>query len=143
MSDRVRVQAGDGGNLSVDSEATMRAPRLSRRRFLTATAGIGTALAVPALPAIADSGAAGGDMGMDMGPAGADMPDSTEVRPFTEGVPLTEPEVRRSVDGELRTTLKVQYAYQEIGGFQLYMRNYEGTIPGPTLRLRPGDKLKI
>src|SRR5690349_2999454 len=118
MSDRVRVQAGDGGNLSVDSEATMRAPRLSRRRFLTATAGIGTALAVPSLPAAADSGAAGGDMGMDMGPAGADMPDSTGVRsiPFTEGVPLTEPEVRRSVDGELRTTLKVQYAYQEIGG---------------------------
>ena len=123
----------------------MRAPRLSRRRFLTATAGIGTALAVPALPAIADSGAAGGDMGMDMGPAGPDMPDSTGVRsvPFTEGVPLTEPEVRRSADGELRTTLKVQYAYQEIGGFQLYMRNYEATIPGPTLRLRPGDKLKI
>src|SRR5262245_21103257 len=131
MSDRAHAEAADSGNAPADVEAAKRAPRLSRRRFLTATAGIGTALAVPALPAAADSGGASGGMGMDMEPAGADMPDSTGVRsvPFTEGVPLTEPEVRRSVDGELRTTLKVRYAYQEVGGFQLYMRNYEGTIP--------------
>ena len=32
--------------------------------------------------------------------------------PFTEGAPLSEPEVRRSVNGELRTTLRVQYAYK-------------------------------
>jgi FtsP/CotA-like multicopper oxidase with cupredoxin domain len=32
--------------------------------------------------------------------------------PFTEGAPLSQPEVRRSVNSELRTTLRVQYAYK-------------------------------
>jgi FtsP/CotA-like multicopper oxidase with cupredoxin domain len=63
--------------------------------------------------------------------------------PFNEGAPLDEPEVRRSVNGELRTTLRLQYAYKEVGGYRLYLRTYEGTIPGPTLRVRPGDVLRI
>ena len=56
---------------------------------------------------------------------------------------LVEPEVRRAVNGELRTTLRARYAYKEIGGHKLYMRTYEGTIPGPTLRCRSGDVLAI
>ena len=63
--------------------------------------------------------------------------------PYQKGAPLIEPEVRRSVNGELRTTLHVRYAYKEIGGYRLYLRSYEGTIPGPTLRVRPGDVLRI
>ena len=62
--------------------------------------------------------------------------------PFAAGAPLTEPEVRRSVNGELRTTLRLQYPYKEVGGHRLYLRTYEGTIPGPTLRVRPGDVLR-
>src|SRR5258708_22600025 len=54
-----------------------------------------------------------------------------------------EPDVRRSVSGELRTTIRVHYAYKEIGGYRLYLRSYEGTIPGPTLRVRAGDVLRI
>jgi FtsP/CotA-like multicopper oxidase with cupredoxin domain len=57
--------------------------------------------------------------------------------------PLIEPEVRRSVNGELRTSLKVQYAYRDIGGIRLYVRSYEGGSPGPTLRMKPGETLRI
>ena len=63
--------------------------------------------------------------------------------PAAEEPPLVEPEVRRAVNGELRTTLRARYAYKAIGGYRLHMRTYEGTIPGPTLRCRPGDVLRI
>jgi FtsP/CotA-like multicopper oxidase with cupredoxin domain len=56
---------------------------------------------------------------------------------------LIEPEERRSVDGVLSTTLDVDYAYRDVGGYRLFLRSYEGTSPGPTLRVNPGDKLKI
>ncbi len=57
--------------------------------------------------------------------------------------PLAEPEVRRSVNGELRTTLRAGYAWREIGGFSLFLRSYEGGSPGPTLCLKPGEVLRI
>jgi len=56
---------------------------------------------------------------------------------------LMQPEVRTARDGVLGTTLKVDYAYHDIGGYRLSMRSYEGGIPGPTLRARPGDTLRI
>lgn len=56
---------------------------------------------------------------------------------------LAEPEVRRSVDGVLETELHVRYAAKDVGGYRLYMRTYEGIIPGPTLRVQPGDTLRI
>jgi FtsP/CotA-like multicopper oxidase with cupredoxin domain len=37
----------------------------------------------------------------------------------------------------------MQYAYKDIGGYRLYVRTYEGTVPGPTLLLKPGDVLRI
>lgn len=57
--------------------------------------------------------------------------------------PLLEPEVRRSVNGVLDTTLRMAYAYRYIGGVRLYVRSYEGTSPGPTLRVKPGDTLRL
>ncbi|MDP1748582.1 MAG: multicopper oxidase domain-containing protein, partial [Reyranella sp.] len=59
------------------------------------------------------------------------------------GQPLVEPEVRWSANGELRTTLRAGYAYRDIGGFRLYVRSYEGGSPGPTLRMKPGEVLRI
>jgi FtsP/CotA-like multicopper oxidase with cupredoxin domain len=56
---------------------------------------------------------------------------------------LVEPEVRRAENGVLETQLDVRYAYSQTGGYNLYMRSYEEVIPGPTLRLQPGDTLKI
>ena len=57
--------------------------------------------------------------------------------------PLLEPEIRRSVNGELSTTLRAAYAYRDVGGFRLYVRSYEGGSPGPTLRMKPGETLKV
>src|SRR5262245_199435 len=50
--------------------------------------------------------------------------------------PLLEPEVRRSANGVLSTSLRCGYAYRDIGGMHLYLRCYEGG-PGPTLRMKP------
>ena len=57
--------------------------------------------------------------------------------------PLVEPEMRRSVNGVLSTTLRVAYAYRSIGGVKLYVRSYEGGSPGPTCGVQPGDTLRI
>ena len=56
--------------------------------------------------------------------------------------PLVEPEVRRSANGVLSTSLRCAYAYRDIGGMRLYLRAYEGGL-GPTLRMKPGETLKI
>jgi FtsP/CotA-like multicopper oxidase with cupredoxin domain len=65
------------------------------------------------------------------------------ARISSESAPLIEPEVRRSSGGQLATTLRVRYAYQDIGGYRLHLRSYDGMTPGPTLRARPGDLLRI
>ena len=57
--------------------------------------------------------------------------------------PLVEPEVRRSAGGVLQTSIIMRYAYRDVGGFRLFVRTYEGGSPGPTLRLKPGDTLKL
>jgi FtsP/CotA-like multicopper oxidase with cupredoxin domain len=120
---------------------------VSRRRFFATGATVGASLAVPGFfdAAIRSAGAAEGGHATDNALAHHADSDTIGVRrvPFTGGEPLTEPEVRRSVNGELRTTLRLQYAYKEVGGYRLYLRTYEGTIPGPTLRVRPGDVLRI
>jgi FtsP/CotA-like multicopper oxidase with cupredoxin domain len=56
---------------------------------------------------------------------------------------FAEPEVWRSANGELQGDLRLAYAFQEIGGYTLSLRNYNGSIPGPTLRLEPGDRLAL
>src|SRR6185369_1811569 len=109
---------------------------LSRRRFLL-KGSAAAALLAPALAGLAIShGRAAGGMGMAGGR-------SVPRAPFAAGTPLLEPEVRRSANGELRSVLRVGYAYKEIGGYRLSLRTYEGTVPGPTLRARPGDVLRL
>ena len=112
---------------------------LSRRGFLW-TGGAATAFLAPALAglAVAQNKNDGGSMDMQ-GHTGRGVPRA----PYDKNAPLIEPEVRRSANGELRTTLHVGYAYKDIGGYRLSLRSYEGTIPGPTLRVKPGDVLRI
>jgi FtsP/CotA-like multicopper oxidase with cupredoxin domain len=99
--------------------------------------GVRTALLLPNLPGSVPVGSAA--------PAHDHEPvDGYEGwKDFNPGAPFVEPEVRRSANGELNTTLRMQYAYKNIGGYRLYVRTYEGTVPGPTLRLKPGDVLRI
>ncbi|MCA9863813.1 MAG: multicopper oxidase family protein [Thermomicrobiales bacterium] len=56
---------------------------------------------------------------------------------------LVEPVVWSASNGELRGDLRLAYAFQEIGGYALNLRGYNGAIPGPTLRVKPGDRLAL
>src|SRR6266568_8727577 len=99
---------------------------LSRRDFLwIGSASFATGLLSPVLVGLAIKQSRGaGESGMDVqGHAGAR---SVPRAPYQKGTPLIEPEVRRSVNGELRTTLHVRYTYKDIGGYRLYLRSYEG-----------------
>ena len=54
-----------------------------------------------------------------------------------------EPPVRASQNGLLDTGLRVFFADNIIGGHPVHLRSYEGLLTGPTLRIRPGDILRI
>ncbi|MDQ2651564.1 MAG: multicopper oxidase family protein, partial [Chloroflexota bacterium] len=73
------------------------------------------------------------------------QPDPGATPSWLDFVPgeLGEPEIWQSADGELQGDLRLAYAFQEIGGYTLNLRGYNGTIPGPTLRAKPGDRLAL
>ena len=149
----VRQDSGEAAQGRAEPETS-----LSRRRLLASSAGIGGALLV------AEAGRRSA-MGADATPpADQDaVAAETPATPAAEGMShgnesggsmprgqtawtseaLIEPETRQSADGELRTRLDVRYAYKDIGGYRLHLRTYEGGIPGPTLRVQPGDTLRI
>ena len=56
---------------------------------------------------------------------------------------LRQPEIRRSINGVLKTTLHIESRLISDGPVSYVARTYEGTIPGPTLLLSPGDRLEI
>src|SRR6185436_15106135 len=60
-----------------------------------------------------------------------------------ESLPLPQPAVRASDGGFLRTTLTVQNSRLPLGGRTIEVGTYEGTLPGPTLRVQPGDEIEI
>jgi FtsP/CotA-like multicopper oxidase with cupredoxin domain len=112
-----------------------RTSRLSRRRLLTGATGLGAFIWVPRLARASDP-----HEHMNMSPTLGMAP---RTSPPPMDAPLIEPETRRSVNGVLQTTLRCAYAYRDIGGVRLYLRSYEGGSPGPTLRMKPGETLKI
>jgi FtsP/CotA-like multicopper oxidase with cupredoxin domain len=67
----------------------------------------------------------------------------------TTSVPLApefdfpQPKFVASVDGFLDTEMTIDFAENFIDDFRLFTRTYEGTIPGPTLRLGQGDLLRV
>jgi FtsP/CotA-like multicopper oxidase with cupredoxin domain len=109
-------------------------PHASRRGVLKAGLAVG-ALALGQRAALGQPGGAHAHM-PEIGIANAPLVPATDQ-------PLVEPEVRRSVNGVLSTSLRCDYAYRDIGGKRLYLRSYEGRSPGPTLRMKPGETLKI
>jgi FtsP/CotA-like multicopper oxidase with cupredoxin domain len=56
---------------------------------------------------------------------------------------LVEPEVRASRDGLLDTTLTCTVQSVPLAGGTAIINVYEGSAPAPTLRVRPGDRLRI
>ena len=64
--------------------------------------------------------------------------------PFpAQGSALRSPPELRSADGRLQLTLDAAPGEVELGGRPAGVLSYNGTVPGPTLRLRPGDELAI
>lgn len=56
---------------------------------------------------------------------------------------FVEPAVVRSSNGELRVTLTGAYAHNRIGADPVYLRAFNGKLVGPTLRVKPGDKILL
>ncbi|MGC5583154.1 MULTISPECIES: multicopper oxidase family protein [Ornithinimicrobium] len=56
---------------------------------------------------------------------------------------LVEPEVLSSSDGRLEVQLQARFGTHEVAGRSARTMGYNGGVPGPTLRLRPGDLLRI
>jgi len=59
------------------------------------------------------------------------------------GAGLAEPDTLRSADGVLRVRLEAAEGPVTIGGRSATAFSYNGSLPGPTLRLRPGDRLQV
>ena len=56
---------------------------------------------------------------------------------------LVEPAVRDSRDGLLDTTLTASVMSLPLAGQSAIVSVYEGSFPGPALRVRPGDTLRV
>lgn len=56
---------------------------------------------------------------------------------------LRQPEERVSANGALSTTLHVTPTHFTDGPISFWTRSYDGSVPGPTLRVKPGDTLTI
>ncbi len=59
------------------------------------------------------------------------------------GVEWVESEALRSRDGLLRVELVVSQVEVELAGTTARMLTYNGSVPGPTWHLRPGDRLEV
>ena len=59
------------------------------------------------------------------------------------GAALQEPEVLRSRAGFLDVRLEAASGSHEVAGRRATTLGYNGGLPGPTLRIRPGDTLRI
>lgn len=69
----------------------------------------------------------------------------TLTSPFgpVTGGELTQPQVERRADGQLELRLEAAPGQVLLAGRQATAMAYNGNVPGPTLRLRAGDVLKI
>ncbi|WP_434137085.1 multicopper oxidase domain-containing protein, partial [Kocuria rosea] len=59
------------------------------------------------------------------------------------GRELLQPEVLSSRDGALDLVLEAAPARVRIGARTAHVQAFNGSLPGPTLRLRPGDTLRV
>lgn len=67
-------------------------------------------------------------------------PDAADTR---DGETFREPEVLASVDGRLDLDLAAAVATATVAGAEVGVLAYNGTMPGPTLRVRPGDRITL
>jgi FtsP/CotA-like multicopper oxidase with cupredoxin domain len=77
-----------------------------------------------------------------VGGAGLAWPRDGLLAPQAGGQP-SEPETLRSADGVLQVLLEAAEGPLTLGGRRATAYGYNGSLPGPTLRLRPGDRLQV
>ncbi|WP_024288380.1 multicopper oxidase family protein [Cellulomonas sp. KRMCY2] len=71
-------------------------------------------------------------------------PGSTVRNPAPgQGAALTEPDVLRAVDGVLQVDLRAAPADVSLAGRTAHVLAFNGSVPGPTLLLAPGDRLRV
>lgn len=67
-----------------------------------------------------------------------------EAASVNENAPtLLEPPMLTSKAGLLELTLTAAYVDKTVNGKNVRMMSYNGTVPGPTIQVSPGDKLRI
>lgn len=118
------------------------APKLDRRKALLAAGALAaTPFATHAQDASPESGH---DHGTPATPV-ADNATPVPATPFNglRGEPLREPSVRASENGELVTTFRVARGETTVAGVPARTLTYEGEFPGPTLRLKAGEILRL
>src|SRR3954453_22849400 len=111
----------------------------SRRHLLASGAGLGGALVIAGAGRQTALGEDATPEPEPMDHGGGDDPAMAGVIPSVgawTSEDLRQPEERNSVHGVLETDLHVRSAYNDVGGYRLYTRTYEGTLPGPTLRVQ-------
>lgn len=101
-------------------------PRLSRRQLLAGTAGA------------AGLASLGGGARNAWSAAQSATPVATPT-----GAELSEPLVMRSADGRLDVALEATYGQATMGGRLVTTYSYNGSVPGPTLRMRAGETLGV
>ncbi|GAA2001398.1 multicopper oxidase family protein [Brevibacterium samyangense] len=69
----------------------------------------------------------------------------TRIRPGpgTAGTEMVEPEVLASRDGLLELDLEAAPAQLPIGNRDVSVLTFNGSLPGPTLRVAPGDTIRV
>jgi FtsP/CotA-like multicopper oxidase with cupredoxin domain len=83
-----------------------------------------------------------GGASIAIGTAGLVWERGSRLDPVT-GSDLTEPEVLRSRDGLLRVRLEAAESRIRVAGRDATVYGYNGNLPGPTLRLSPGNRLQV
>jgi FtsP/CotA-like multicopper oxidase with cupredoxin domain len=68
---------------------------------------------------------------------------STTSQVRTNYAPFVEPKVVKSEGGVLNVTLNLAVATNRVAGRVIQTATYNASVPGPTLRVRPGDLMKI
>jgi FtsP/CotA-like multicopper oxidase with cupredoxin domain len=91
------------------------------------------------LGALGGAGMVVGWMGLSQTGLPVQMPGTRD----DAGKALREPRVLRSRDGVLRTELEITQQEVELAGLRATVLAYNGTVPGPTWRLQPGDLLQV
>ncbi|UER55506.1 multicopper oxidase family protein [Kineosporiaceae bacterium SCSIO 59966] len=74
---------------------------------------------------------------------GADDRAGTTPRGDAGGSALTEPDELRSAGGVLEARLRAVAGPVTLAGRTVHALSYNGSVPGPTLRLRPGDRVRV